>query len=191
MVLTGAGLTAMQNSSAKAPPPVAPAAQAAALAEPIETFKQRVVLTVVSPEEMEAAIKDFPTGVQPKIRKDVAAGKYGLLWLTAWDWDTAPGEDANTISVVSNGYRRFIQLTEHRNRFAVPDPASGSIELRGEVTEDGNISISVLSGTQPIVLPQMVPGKTIRLVIDKQDTKAVPVQVSEPADRSINRYQTE
>jgi hypothetical protein len=38
--------------------------------------------------------------------------------------------------------------------------------MRGEVTEDGNISISILSGTQPIALPRMSPGQAIRFQID-------------------------
>jgi hypothetical protein len=190
--MSGAAIGAMKYSPAPAPKETMPLAQAAAPADPnVDVYPHRVVLTAVPADELEKAIQDFPSGVQPKIRKDVTSGKYQLLWLTAWDWDTAPGEDANTISILSNGYRRFIQLTERRVRYAVPEPASGTIELRGEVTEDGNISISVLSGTQPIVLPQMAPGKSVRLTIDKQERKTLSVQASEPADRSISRYTSE
>jgi hypothetical protein len=57
-------------------------------------------------------------------------------------------------------------LNSRRTRIAIPEPRSGYIEMRGEATEDGNISISILSGTQPIALPRMSPGQAIRFQID-------------------------
>jgi hypothetical protein len=120
-------------------------------------------------DEVDAAINNFPASVQRKIRKDVANGKYRLMWLTTWDWDTAEGEVGNTISILSDDYRRYVTLTERRTRIAVPQPRSGYIEMRGEVSEDGNISISLLSGTQPIALPPMSPGQAIKLQIDVSD----------------------
>ena len=91
----------------------------------------------VKNDEIEAAINDFPLGVQRKIRTDVATGKYRLLWLTAWDWDTAEGEPGNTISIFSHDYRRFVTLAGRRTRIAIAEPWSGTIELRGEVSEAG------------------------------------------------------
>jgi hypothetical protein len=38
--------------------------------------------------------------------------------------------------------------------------------MRGEATEDGNIAISLLSGTQPIALPRMLAEQTIRIQIE-------------------------
>ena len=126
---------------------------------------QRIIVSGVKGDEIEAAISDFPVGTQRKIRKDIASGKYRLLWLTAWDWDTAE-ETGNTISILSDDYRRYVTLNGRRTRIAIPEPRSGYIEMRGEVTEDGNISISILSGTQPIALPRMSPGQAIRFQID-------------------------
>jgi hypothetical protein len=87
------------------------------------------------------------------------------LWLTVWDWDTAK-ETGDTISILSDGYRRYATLNNRRTRIAIPEPRSGYIEMRGEVAEGENISISLLSGTQPIALPSMPPGQAIRIQID-------------------------
>jgi hypothetical protein len=127
---------------------------------------QRVVLSVARNNEIEEALQDIPAGVRPKIRADVFKGKYRLVWLTAWDWDTAPGEVGNTISILTDDYRRFVTLNEHRSRIALPEPQSGFLEMRGEVSEDDNIAISILSGTQPIALPRMSPGQSITIQID-------------------------
>ena len=123
-------------------------------------------MSIVKTDEVEAAINTFAAGAQRKIRKDVANGKYRLAWLTVWDWDTAEGEVGNTISILSNDYRRYVMLNERRTRIAIPAPRSGYIEMRGEVSEDDNISISLLSGTQPIALPTMSPGQTVRIQIE-------------------------
>jgi hypothetical protein len=164
--LSGTAVGALGHSAATAPPPQS--SQTGTMIEAattVATLPQRVVLLAVKKDEIEAAINDFPVGVQQKIRKDVAKGKYRLLWLTTWDWDMG-GDTGNTISVLSDGYRRFVRLNGHRTRIAVPEPQTGYIELRGEVTEDGNISISVLSGTQPIALPRMALGQSIKINID-------------------------
>jgi hypothetical protein len=137
---------------------------------------QRIVASFAKTEEVEAAIATFPVGAQRKIRKEVAAGKYRLAWLTLWDWDTAAGEIGNTISILTNDYRRYVTLNEHRTRIAIPAPRSGYIEMRGEVSEDDQISISLLSGTQPIALPTMSPGQAVKLGI----------VVSEPVTVSAN-----
>ena len=134
-------------------------------------FPQRIIVSEVKNDEIEAAINTF-VGAQRKIRKDVASGKYRLLWLTAWDWDTAK-ETGDTISILSDGYRRYVTLNSRRTRIAIPEPRSGYIEMRGEVAEGGNISISLLSGTQPIALPSMPPGQAIRIQIDNLVTRRV------------------
>ena len=187
VALSGAVGSAWKSSPAN---PLAPQSSVSVNADASNaTFPQRVVLTVVANDELETAIQSFAIGAQPKIRQDVTSGKYGLLWITAWDWDTAPGEEPNTISILSNDYRRYIQLGARRARYAVPDPRSGSIELRGEVTEDDNVAISVLSGTQPIALPRMGTGQSVKLLIDKQEGQVARAQVDKSAiDASIARY---
>jgi hypothetical protein len=120
---------------------------------------------VVKNDDIEAAIDTFAVAAQRKIRKDVASGKYRLLWLTVWDWDTT-AETGDSISILSGDYRRYITLNSRRTRIAIPEPRSGYIEMRGEATEDGNIAISLLSGTQPIALPRMLAEQTIRIQIE-------------------------
>jgi hypothetical protein len=150
--------TSMSSYKSQAAAPVERADAALAL-------PQRIIVSEVKTDEIESAIGTFAVAVQRKIRKDVASGKYRLLWLTAWDWDTAE-ETGNTISILSDGYRRYVTLNSRRTRIAIPEPRSGYIELRGEATEDGNISISLLSGTQPIALPRMSLEQTIRVQIE-------------------------
>lgn len=178
--LTGAAIGALGHTASTSPQPLAPQ-ERVQNAVVIPILPQRIIMSRVKNDEIEAAINDFPLGVQRKIRTDVATGKYRLLWLTAWDWDTAEGEAGNTISIYSHDYRRFVTLAERRTRIAIPEPWSGTIELRGEVSEDGNISISVLSGTQPIALPTMSPGQAIRLYIDGIE----PVAVSAISPRAV------
>ena len=55
---------------------------------------------------------------------------------------------------------------ENHDSEARESSLSGYVEMRGEATEDGNISISLLSGTQPIALPPMSPEQTVRIQID-------------------------
>ena len=124
-----------------------------------------VYLPPVEGDEIETAISSLPKKIQPIIRDGLANKKYELLWLTIWDWDTAPGQEGNTVSITSDEFRRIITLNGHRTRTVIPRPKSGYLELRGEETEDGIIAISVLSGTQPIALAAMPPGRTKRLLV--------------------------
>jgi hypothetical protein len=127
---------------------------------------QRVVVSVVRADEIEAAVNELSAAIKRKVRNDVASGKYRLLWLTVWDWDTAV-ETGDTISILSDDFRRYVTLSSRRTRIAIPEPRSGYIEIRGEVpTAEGNISISILSGTHPIALPRMSSGQVTRLHID-------------------------
>ncbi len=178
--LTGIAIGALGHTASTSPQLLA-SQQRVQNAVVIPILPQRIIVSRVKNDEIEAAINDFPLGVQRKIRTDVATGKYRLLWLTAWDWDTAEGEPGNTISIFSHDYRRFVTLAGRRTRIAIAEPWSGTIELRGEVSEDGNISISVLSGTQPIALPTMSPGQAIRLYIDAIE----PVAVSAISPRAV------
>ena len=182
-LVVGAALSAgavMALRPATAPASVQPASASLAQKDaPSAILPQRVILSVVAKDEIEAAIQNFPVGVQPKIRKDVTGGKYRLLWLTAWDWDVAV-ELGDTVSILANDYRRFIQLNSHRTRIAIPEPESGYIELRGEVSEDGIIAISVLSGSQPIALPRMAIGQPLRINIDRQERVTVSSKESRP-----------
>ena len=167
-VLSGSAVGALGHSASTSLSPSSYKPQALAPVEKADAtlvLPQRIIVSEVKSDEVDAAINTFAGGAQRKIRKEVSSGKYRLLWLTAWDWDTAD-ETGNTISILSDDYRRYVTLNGRRTRIAIPEPRSGYIEMRGEVTEDGNISISILSGTQPIALPRMTPEQTIRIQID-------------------------
>jgi hypothetical protein len=167
-VLSGSAVGALGHSTSISPSPSFDKPQAQApveMADAMLVLPQRIIVSEVKNDEIEAAITTFAPAAQRKIRKDVERGKYRLLWLTAWDWDTAE-ETGNTISILSDGYRKYVTLNNRRTRIAIPEPRSGYIEMRGEGTEDGNIAISLLSGTQPIALPRMSPEQTIRIQID-------------------------
>ena len=53
-------------------------------------------------------------------------------------------------------------------------------KLRGEVSEDGIIAVSVLSGSQPIALPRMALGQPLRINIDRQEHVTVSSKESRP-----------
>lgn len=127
---------------------------------------QRFILPIVGNDEIEAAIKDFPPKGQSKLREDVANGTSRLLWLTAWDWDTAEGQPANTVLISTDNYRQLVSLNNRRTRIAIREPKSGYIEMRGVFTVDGNINVSLLSGTQAIALPVMAPGKITKIPVE-------------------------
>jgi hypothetical protein len=57
-------------------------------------------------------------------------------------------------------------LHNRRTRIAIPEPKSGYLELRGEQTEDGIIAISLLSGAQPLALPRMALGQSVKVEVD-------------------------
>ena len=89
-VLSGSAVGALGHSASTTPPSDKPQAQARVeQADASLVLPQRIIVSGVKSDEIEAAISDFPVGTQRKIRKDIASGKYRLLWLTAWDWDTA------------------------------------------------------------------------------------------------------
>ncbi len=128
-------------------------------------FVFRAYLPPVKSNEIDAAISSLSKKEQRIIREGLANKKYELLWLTVWDWDTAPGEEGNVVSITSDDYRRIMTLNGQRTRTVIPRPKSGYLEFRGEATEDGNISISFLSGTQPIALPAMPPGRVEKIEV--------------------------
>jgi hypothetical protein len=160
-LLSGAAVGAIGYSRALAPSPNAK--QEVHISH--DESSLRIFLPPVKSDEIDNALRFLPKKEQIKIREDVANQKYHLLWLTIWDWDTAAGEDGNTISITSDGFRRILTLNGRRTRTVIPAPKSGYIEFRGEATEDGNINISVLSGEQPIALPSMPPGQTAKVAI--------------------------
>jgi hypothetical protein len=179
--LSGTAVGALGLSTSLSPPSDKPQVQAlVGNADASRVLPQRVVVSVVKNDEVEAAINTFASAAQRKIRHDVTSGKYPLAWVTVWDWDTAEGEVGNTISILSNDYRRYVTLNEHRLRVAIPVPRSGYIEMRGETSEDDNISISLLSGTQPIALPVMTPGQAVKLHIDVSEPGAVSAKRRSP-----------
>ncbi|HEY5504530.1 MAG TPA: hypothetical protein VIK28_05175 [Sedimentisphaerales bacterium] len=136
------------------------------LSSPV-TLSQRIILPIIKSDEIDAAINSLSKKEQHKIRDDMANDGYQLLWLTIWDWDTEAGEDGTTISIGTDETRRIVKLNSRRARTVIREPKSGYIEFRGETTDDGNISISLLSGTQPIALPIMQPGKIVRVPIGR------------------------
>ena len=127
---------------------------------------QRLNLTLVKKEETNKAFDSMAADAaqRAKLELELAANKLRLVWLTIWDWDTVQSGD--TVSILSDGYRRLITLTSGRQTIAIPEPKSGYIELRGEVSEDGIIAISLLSGAHPVALPHMTPGQTMKIEID-------------------------
>ena len=136
------------------------------LSSPI-TLSRPIILPIVKSDEIDAAINSFSKKEQHKLREDLASRGYQLLWLTVWDWDTEAGEDGTTISIGVDDYRRIVKLNSRRTRTVIREPKSGYIEFRGETTDDGNISISLLSGTQPIALPSIPSGKIVRVPIGR------------------------
>jgi len=131
------------------------------------TFPQRIVLNAVKADELSAAVGTMGVDRDGQLlfRAEVEAGKYRLVWLTIWDWDARDENDGDTISINSDNYRRAVKLRNHRSQIAIPEPKSGFIELRGEETGDGIFAVSVLSGGQPIALPHMGHGQSVRLDI--------------------------
>ena len=144
---------------------------------------QRFILPIVTSDEIEVALNDFPVKGRSKLRDDVTNGNYRLLWLTAWDWDTAEDDPANTVLISSDVYRQLVKLNNRRTRIAIREPKSGYIEMRGLYTVDGNISISMLSGTQPIALPVMAPGKItqINVVAAAANAASIDIPVNIPS----------
>jgi hypothetical protein len=129
----------------------------------------RVYLPRVAAQDYNQALDSM--GLSPtegrQMRSDIAAGKVRLLWLTLWDWDTQT-ESGDGILITAGDYQRHFTLSSHRTRIAIPEPRSGTIELRGERSDDGIIAISFLTGSRPVAVPYMRPGDTAKLEIDTQ-----------------------
>src|SRR5215813_13880213 len=166
-LISGTAVEAFHYPAALSPAPKAevddvPTAPAAA-----RSFPQRIVLNAVKADELSAALGMMGVDKDGQLlfRAEVETGKYRLLWLTIWDWDTRDENDGDTISIGSGSYRRAIKLRNHRSQIAIPEPKSGYIELRGEETGDGIFAVSVLSGGQPIALPHMGHGQSVKLEI--------------------------
>ena len=159
-LLSGAAVGAIGYAGARDP---SSTMQEAAISQVERKFP--VYLHPVKSDEIEAALSSLPKKEQRIIRADLANQKYELLWLTIWDWDAVAGEEGNIISITSDDFRRIITLNPQRTRTAIPRPKSGYLEFRGEATADGNVSISLLSGTQPIALQTVPPGITIKVKV--------------------------
>ncbi|HEX9489853.1 MAG TPA: hypothetical protein VF930_06180 [Stellaceae bacterium] len=129
----------------------------------------RVYLPGVAAQDYNQALDSM--GLSPperrQMRSDIEARKVRPLWLTLWDWDTQT-ESGDTILIIAGDYQRLFTLSSHRTRIAIPEPRSGTIELRGERSEDGIIAISFLTGSRPVAVPYMRPGDTAKLEIDTQ-----------------------
>lgn len=149
---------------------------------PFISIPQPIILSVVKDDEIEVAINDFSAKSQPKVREDVRLGRYQLLWLTAWDWDTAAGEPPNTILISTGPYRQIVKLNSRRKRIAIRQPRSDYIEMRGLFTADGNINISLLSGTQAIALPTISAEQAIRIKITVQQGDESLASISTPTN---------
>ena len=131
-----------------------------------ESRPQRLMLFAVKSDEMDGAIEtmDLPPREQRAFRTDVENHKFRLLWLTLWDWDS-PTTRGDTISITSDNYHRLFALHDRRSKIAIPEPKSGMIEIRGERTENA-ITVSLLSGAQPLALPPMAVGQTVKIEVD-------------------------
>src|ERR1035438_3715114 len=159
-LLSGAAVGAIGYAGARVP---APTMQETAISK--NEYVYSAYLPPVKSDEIDAAISSLPKKEQRIIRQELANQKYELVWLTIWDWDTAAGEEGNIVSIASDDFRRIITLNGQRTRTVIPRPKSGYLEFRGEATEDGNISISFLSGSQPIALPVVQPGITKKVIV--------------------------
>lgn len=160
-LLAGGGLLSYSLASApRAGSPVE--ARCASLVLP-----QRIYLSAVPEQETAGALEsmNLPPQEQLKLQEAVAGRRTRLLSLTLWDWD-ARTEHGDTISIMSDDYKRLYTMRNQRHSIVIPEPRSGFLDLRGERSEDGIIAISLLSGTSPIALPRMVPGQTLRIEID-------------------------
>ena len=159
-LLSGAAVGAIGYAGARVP---------SSTMQETATSKIKNVFTAYLPpvksDEIDAAVSSLPKKEQRIIREGLANQKYQLLWLTIWDWDTSVGEEGNTISIASDDFRRIITLNAQRTRTVIPRPKSGYLEFRGEATEDRNISISYLSGSQPIALRTMPTGITKKIMV--------------------------
>lgn len=165
-VACGAAFSLFAPSGAAAPETVR-RVEAPAPGREVKSYSQRIILAAVKAEEIDDAIATMglPNVEQQRVRDDLAEGKYRLVWITLWDWD-ASRDTGDTISINSDAYHRLFTLHNHRTRIAIPEPKRGYIELRGEQTEDGVIAISLLSGAQPLALPRMTLGQSIKVEID-------------------------
>src|SRR5262249_4355711 len=165
-VVATAAVMTMRTGVAQ-PPVASRRAEAAPVAPTVKTYSHRILVAPVKRDDLDGAIAtmSLPHSEQQRVRDDVEEGKYRLVWITLWDWD-ASRETGDTISITSDFYRRLFMLRNRRTAVAVPEPKSGYIELRGEQTEDGVIAISMLSGAQPLALPRMTLGQSIRIEID-------------------------
>jgi len=127
---------------------------------------QRLMLFAVKGDEIDGAIEtmDLPPRERRAVGNDLENHKYRLLWLTLWDWDTQSGR-GDTVSITSDNYHRLFALSDRRSKIAIPEPKSGFIEIRGERTENA-ITISLLSGAQPVALPEMGVGQAVKIEVD-------------------------
>jgi hypothetical protein len=155
--MLGAVLSGAVTASVSSPsvPPAMPVSVEPKAGRPV---MGRAVITVVNPDEVQAAIdtmRSMPEE-QKSIRADLEKQRYRLLWLTVWDWSMQGVGD--TVAITSNNFRRVIKLSHMQQRIAIPEPRSGSIEVEGLQAEDGRVAVSLLSGTQPIALPSMPVG---------------------------------
>jgi hypothetical protein len=166
-LLSGIVVSALGYSSASPTPPISRTDALRADAQrQVSIGPQRVVLSAVEADEVVGAIATMSSrpDEQRRIRDDLENRKYRLLWLTIWDWD-ANAQNGDTILITSDDYQRGITLLHHRSRIAIPEPRAGYIEFRGVNTED-TITISLLSGSQPIAMPRMTLGQIMRIEID-------------------------
>jgi hypothetical protein len=104
------------------------------------------------------------------VAAEVKRHQYRLLWLTLWDWDGDVVPDR--ISITSGDYRRQMELPKSRKTIAIPEPPSRYIEISGDPHNSGYegwTTLALLSGTRPIALSRLVPGKSLKIEIDGAD----------------------
>jgi len=84
-----------------------------------------------------------------------------LVWITLWDTDA---EDGDAVRITSQGYSRTISLTKAPVRYAIPVPASGTIEVTGiRDGEGGGITVGLASGASRAIFPIMSVNQTLGL----------------------------
>jgi len=168
-VVFGTALEAFLHPSEPTSPmrPLVEQARAGAPNE-VRALPQRILLRPVGSEDLPAALDSMGLNKDEQllVRGDLDAHKYRLIWLTIWDWDAQDENSGDTISITSDNYRRALRLLNRRQLIAIPEPRSGFLDLRGERSQDEIIAISLLSGAQPVALPRMAVGQSVRIEID-------------------------
>lgn len=88
--------------------------------------------------------------------------RVALAWLTLWDSDQIDGD---VVRVASDGYVRELTLARESVSFAIPVPRSGVVNLSGVRDGGGGITVGVMSGSSPVLLPILSEGQVLGIPV--------------------------